>query len=251
MSTHGLVLPDEVVRLWSLVGTSLLFGILTAVFYIGLEPALRRRWPHRIVAWTRLLDGRFRDPLVGRELLAGAVGATLFVYIPVGGIALSRYLGLSHRHHMVQTLEPAGWGVPGVSWAWPFVLAVGTLMALGFAVLTFSLIMLVRSELVAGLLFSLVMVFGLSVRDSLTEPAVVFVTWLPVAIMTVDVAPLRPAGVGDDAHPGASGSAVSRHALQRSLVRGRRPGPHVHDRARCRLRGLDCARRGAPDPAST
>lgn len=75
--------------------------------------------------------------------------------------------------------------MPGVVFVWPFVLAVGTLMALGFAVLTFSLIMVVRSELVGGLLFSFVMVFGLSVRDSLTEPALVFVTCLPVGIMTV------------------------------------------------------------------
>jgi serine/threonine-protein kinase len=37
--------------------------------YLGIEPFLRRRSPHRLIAWTRLLDGRFADPLVGRELL--------------------------------------------------------------------------------------------------------------------------------------------------------------------------------------
>ncbi len=34
---------------------------------------MRRRWPHAIISWTRLLSGRFNDPLVGRDLLAVVV----------------------------------------------------------------------------------------------------------------------------------------------------------------------------------
>jgi serine/threonine-protein kinase len=41
------------------------------VVYVALEPFVRRRWPHRIISWTRLLAGDFRDPLVGRDLLIG------------------------------------------------------------------------------------------------------------------------------------------------------------------------------------
>ncbi len=41
------------------------------VFYMGIEPLVRRRWPGRIVSWTRLLAGRWRDPLVGRDVLIG------------------------------------------------------------------------------------------------------------------------------------------------------------------------------------
>jgi hypothetical protein len=32
---------------------------------------MRRAWPHLLIASTRLLDGRWRDPLVGRAVLAG------------------------------------------------------------------------------------------------------------------------------------------------------------------------------------
>src|SRR5262249_7133820 len=39
--------------------------------YLALEPVIRRRCPHRLTAWTRLADGRWRDPLVGREVLLG------------------------------------------------------------------------------------------------------------------------------------------------------------------------------------
>jgi serine/threonine-protein kinase len=47
------------------------------VFYIALEPHVRRLWPHIIVSWVRLLNGRFRDPLVGRDVLIGVAAGTV------------------------------------------------------------------------------------------------------------------------------------------------------------------------------
>jgi serine/threonine-protein kinase len=46
---------------------------LVFVFYLALEPHLRRLWPEMIVSWVRLLDGRLRDPLVGRDVLIGVL----------------------------------------------------------------------------------------------------------------------------------------------------------------------------------
>jgi serine/threonine-protein kinase len=43
------------------------------VIYIALEPFVRRHWPSRIISWTRLLAGDLRDPLVGRDVLVGAL----------------------------------------------------------------------------------------------------------------------------------------------------------------------------------
>ena len=55
---------------------ALLLGSLAWSLYMGLEPYIRRRSPYRLVSWSRLLEGRFRDPLVGRDLLIGlACGA--------------------------------------------------------------------------------------------------------------------------------------------------------------------------------
>ncbi len=58
-----------------LTGTSasLLWAGVLWVLYIALEPYVRRRWPQAIVGWSRLLGGRFRDPVVGGEILAGTV----------------------------------------------------------------------------------------------------------------------------------------------------------------------------------
>ena len=41
---------------------------------MALEPYARRMWPKTMISWVRLLNGRFRDPLVGRDILAGSIG---------------------------------------------------------------------------------------------------------------------------------------------------------------------------------
>ena len=58
---------------WSLF----LAGIIWLV-YIAVEPYLRKHWPHALISWNRLLAGRVRDPLVGRDLLVGSAIGVLF-----------------------------------------------------------------------------------------------------------------------------------------------------------------------------
>lgn len=52
---------------------ALFVAALIFVVYLALEPYVRRNWPQTIVSWTRLLDGKFRDPIVGRDLLNGTL----------------------------------------------------------------------------------------------------------------------------------------------------------------------------------
>ena len=46
-------------------------GGVVFILYLALEPYFRRRYPDLLVSWTRLVGGRFGDPLVGRDLLGG------------------------------------------------------------------------------------------------------------------------------------------------------------------------------------
>ena len=47
--------------------------------YLALEPYVRRFWPEVLISWNRLLDGQFRDPRVGRDVLVGvALGVASF-----------------------------------------------------------------------------------------------------------------------------------------------------------------------------
>jgi serine/threonine-protein kinase len=41
--------------------------------YVAIEPYIRRHWPHAIISWSRLMAGRLRDPMVGRDLLYGVL----------------------------------------------------------------------------------------------------------------------------------------------------------------------------------
>ena len=61
------------------------WSCLIWVLYIALEPYVRRRWPATLVSWSRLLAGDFRDPLVGRDILAGCFLAPFSA--AVGGLA--------------------------------------------------------------------------------------------------------------------------------------------------------------------
>ncbi|MGE3163944.1 MAG: protein kinase [Planctomycetota bacterium] len=61
------------------LGSATLHAFLVWLFYIGLEPAVRRIWPTILVSWIRLLDGRWRDPLVGNHLVVGTVYGCLSV----------------------------------------------------------------------------------------------------------------------------------------------------------------------------
>jgi hypothetical protein len=67
---------------WESLGDSLPAGLLVGVVYLALEPYFRRRYPELLVSWTRLLSGKLRDPLVGRDHLWGVL-AGLFVCLVV------------------------------------------------------------------------------------------------------------------------------------------------------------------------
>jgi serine/threonine-protein kinase len=61
-------------------------ALVAAVFWItnvALEPFLRRRWPHTLISWMRLLRGGFRDPLVGGHVLIGAAAGVGFTMLGI------------------------------------------------------------------------------------------------------------------------------------------------------------------------
>ncbi|HEU5180456.1 MAG TPA: serine/threonine-protein kinase [Candidatus Polarisedimenticolia bacterium] len=79
LGAHHMASPAEASLFIDHLSSAMLRLGLAYVFYLAIEPYARRLWPRMLVSWVRVLEGRFRDPLVGRDLLigcaAGAVGA--------------------------------------------------------------------------------------------------------------------------------------------------------------------------------
>ena len=59
--------------LQDVLGNALYFTAQAALAYVAIEPFLRSRMPHALISWSRLLAGRWRDPLVGRDVLIGII----------------------------------------------------------------------------------------------------------------------------------------------------------------------------------
>ena len=118
LSTHHLPNFLEAINFLVAVASAALRSFFAMVLYVALEPFVRRREPQTLISWTRLLAGNLRDPLVGRDLLIGAVyGVVIFVVeasdnflLPLfgklppipGGVSTESLLGL--RHAVAQVL---------------------------------------------------------------------------------------------------------------------------------------------------
>jgi serine/threonine-protein kinase len=72
-ASHHVSTEAEALNFLSGVQNILFWTFFFWVVYLAFEPFVRRRWPHLIVSWSRVLAGGFRDPLVGRDILIGAV----------------------------------------------------------------------------------------------------------------------------------------------------------------------------------
>jgi predicted Ser/Thr protein kinase len=63
------------------ISTALFFAGLIWVLYLSLEPYVRRHWPQALVSWSRVVMGRLRDPLVGRDVLFGVILGVVWMLI--------------------------------------------------------------------------------------------------------------------------------------------------------------------------
>jgi hypothetical protein len=74
--------PGEFFRVIQGLAWPLISSVVAWVLYLGLEPTIRRAWPTSLISWSRLVEGRVRDPRVCRDVLAG-LAATAMVMVPV------------------------------------------------------------------------------------------------------------------------------------------------------------------------
>jgi hypothetical protein len=104
---HHVAAAEELSRLGALLGETLVIGASVWVFYIAVEPSVRRRWPQILVSWTRVFSGDWRDPMVGRAVLVGGAAGVVLACLNRLSLLTSAWLG------QPTTLSPPDWAALG------------------------------------------------------------------------------------------------------------------------------------------
>jgi Protein kinase domain len=143
VSPHVEDVFDEQQRFFTSFGLALFVAAALYLLYLGLEPFVRHSWPTMLVGWSRLLAGRIRDPLIGRDVLVGA--------------ALGAALALMN---LATDVVPGRFGLPEPT---PHATDLGTLLSARGLVLT------VLASINNGLQNALITVFNFAVLRALFE----------------------------------------------------------------------------------
>jgi hypothetical protein len=102
--------PIEFSLLMEAAGGAVLSTVLVYLAYLALEPFVRRRWPQRLVSWSRLLAGDVADPMVGRDVLLGVVlGTTMAAVVITRNWAAGLALGSGVPLHIMPPFVFEGW----------------------------------------------------------------------------------------------------------------------------------------------
>jgi hypothetical protein len=81
VGSHHVPGLGELTTLDVILGPAVIRAVLFALVYLAVEPPFRRRWPWQMISWKRMLAGRVRDPLVGRDLLIGVFLGSVFLLL--------------------------------------------------------------------------------------------------------------------------------------------------------------------------
>ena len=146
---HPMTIVDEgIIASWHVIKAAF-WAAFIGVAYVAVEPLARRRWPEMLISWTRLLAGRFNDPMVGRDLLVGAATGMLIALLWHGTAILAedRATGptsaLGPARHVLYSLSST--------------VGDAVVQALGLITVLVILRAIVRNTVVAGVLAALIL----------------------------------------------------------------------------------------------
>ena len=141
---HPMRFVDEwIITSWH-VAQATFWALITALMYIAVEPFVRRRWPQILISWTRLLAGRFADPMVGRDVLMGAAGGTIAIAVWQATLLIAGVTTFLNPH----TLGPARFVVAEVA----STLGEALLRGVGLVILLVILRAVIPSDVIASVL---------------------------------------------------------------------------------------------------
>jgi serine/threonine-protein kinase len=139
--------------------------VLVWICYVAIEPYLRRLWPHTLISWARLLEGRFKDPLVGRDCLFGILAASGVWLVLSGWPLVSLWRGIPQPAGQL-SLDP---------------MVLKTLVSLPFAL---SSMLFTHASFLLNSGFSMIVVLVL-LRLLTRRSWIAAALWVPIIVMLI------------------------------------------------------------------
>ena len=141
--------------------------------YMAVEPLVRRVWPRNLISWYRVLAGRFRDPLVGQQILLGVLVAIGLRLMKPLGVFVADSLGEVFPIPLQMTL----WPLRGTSFSLARIIAslifsiqLGLTYLFSFVVLRMAF----RRSALALVVFSAIWTAAFSQYAAITTVGIVF-----------------------------------------------------------------------------
>jgi serine/threonine-protein kinase len=86
-SNHVPQLFLEINAFFRVLGFIMVPAGIVWMFYLALEPYVRRIWPETVISWNRLLSGKIGDPLVASHVLIGlAIASAVTILDEIGNL---------------------------------------------------------------------------------------------------------------------------------------------------------------------
>lgn len=131
------------------ISTALFFSSAVWVFYMAIEPWVRRLWPKTIISWTRILSGSFRDPVVGRDILLGVALGVIWILVFAARSIFTMRMGQAPGLGATDVLTGGRVALAGWLRQWPQSIE----GALFFFLLLLGLRAILRKQWLAGIVF--------------------------------------------------------------------------------------------------
>ncbi|MBK5256864.1 MAG: protein kinase, partial [Vicinamibacteria bacterium] len=150
-----------------IVGQALSTGMGVWLTYMALEPAVRRRWPDALISWSRLLAGRYKDPIVGRDVLVGVLaGLAIALQFPIVRLVPAALGWTPLSPQLLSTTLSAPWHMAFFFFLSPVVALTQSLLILFFLYLLLGLFKRAWAALLVFSLFFLAMgAFGMAQNE--------------------------------------------------------------------------------------
>jgi len=149
LDAHHVLYYSEFWLLGFAASYALFMAAMAWLFYMALEPFVRRHWPHTLIGWSRVLAGAYRDPLVGRDVLAGVAGGILCQLLFVVSLVADQRAGAAPSFPDSRSLE-ALLGVRHLAGLAVYQVPDSLIAALSFFLFFFLLRLVLRKDWLAG-----------------------------------------------------------------------------------------------------